>query len=523
MLQPTTIQVQTADDTWLSLTAQGEQWQAAEVVVQTPPTADAGLQVTVLPTECRLQRIKLTWPTRYAADTLFFGDAFERAYGDLRFTPLDEEKPYYWYLIAATAHASTCWGVATQPNALCAWTTTVDSISLWLDIRSGTAPLDLSHRRLDCCTILHHDYPKQSPLVSLSDFCQRLNADQPTPPTEKLIGTNDWYYAYGNNSKASVLANASAVVDLCRDLPYRPWVVIDDGWQTAHSAEYNGGPWTSGNRKFGDMAATAQAIKTLGARPGLWFRPLLSDQPALRPLALHGADSAAFTLDISRSEVLAQVAEDIRRFKQWGFELVKYDFSCFDILQQWGPTMGLTYAYGPVIFHDQTQTTAELFKRLYRTIKTAAGAMLVMGCNVVSHLAAGLIDVMRIGDDTSGRAFHRTVAMGVNALAFRMPQHAQFYQVDGDCVGITAAIPWTQNLQWLNLLADSGTPLLVSCDFNQLTPEQKQDITTAFAISCATTKLLLPMHPTQGRYPTKWQAEAQTYIYNWQYNLLEKI
>lgn len=299
--------------------------------------------------------------------------------------------------------------------------------------------------------------------------------------------------------------------------------MIDDGWQVAHRADYNGGPWTGGNAKFGDMTAVASAIKTRGARPGLWFRPLFTNQPELRPLALHAADSAAFTLDISRQEVLAQVAADMHRFKQWGFELVKYDFSCFDVLQQWGPTMGLTYAHGPVLFHDQTKTTAELFKQLYRTIKEAAGEMLVMGCNVVSHLAAGLIDVMRIGDDTSGHAFHRTVAMGVNALAFRMPQHNQFYQVDGDCVGITADIPWAKNLQWLNLLADSGTPLLVSCDFSQLTAEQKRDLAAAFARNYAQTDLLLPKLPTQGRYPTAWQAGAQTYDYTWRYNLLEPI
>ena len=36
----------------------------------------------------------------------------------------------------------------------------------------------------------------------------------------------------------------------------------------------------------------------------------------------------------------------------------------------------------------------------------------------------------RTGDDTSGRIWERTRRMGVNTLAFRLPQHNAFYHID---------------------------------------------------------------------------------------------
>ena len=46
--------------------------------------------------------------------------------------------------------------------------------------------------------------------------------------------------------------------------------------------------------------------------------------------------------------------------------------------------------------------------------------------------------------------------MGVNTLAFRMPQHSTFYSHDADCLGLTKDVPWALNEQWLRLLAGSA-------------------------------------------------------------------
>lgn len=87
---------------------------------------------------------------------------------------------------------------------------------------------------------------------------------------------------------------------------------------------------------------------------------------------------------------------------------------------------------------------------------------MIIGCNTIGHLGAGLMHLNRTGDDTSGRIWERTRRMGVNTLAFRLPQHNTFYHIDADCVGIFGMIPWEKNRQWADVLAKSGTPLFVS-------------------------------------------------------------
>src|SRR5205823_11246671 len=106
--------------------------------------------------------------------------------------------------------------------------------------------------------------------------------------------------------------------------------------------------------------------------------------------------------------------------------------------------------------------TAEIILDMYQAIREAAGPMYLIGCNTVSHLSAGLFELYRIGDDTSGEEWDRTRKMGVNTMGFRLVQHNTFYAADGDCVGLTPKVPWAKNEQWLRLLAESGAPLFIS-------------------------------------------------------------
>ncbi len=115
-------------------------------------------------------------------------------------------------------------------------------------------------------------------------------------------------------------------------------------------------------------------------------------------------------------------------------------------------------------FADRSRTNAELLNRLYDTILDGAGPALVLGCNTVGHLAAGRVHVNRTGDDTSGRDWARTQQMGVNTLAYRLPQHGRFFVADADCVPCTPPTPWARNRQFADVVARSGTALFVSVD-----------------------------------------------------------
>ena len=108
--------------------------------------------------------------------------------------------------------------------------------------------------------------------------------------------------------------------------------------------------------------------------------------------------------------------------------------------------------------------------------------MLILGCNTIGHLGAGIFDMQRTGDDTSGKEWERTRRMGVNTLAFRLPQHGTFFTVDPDCVAITEAVDWQHTRQWLELVAGSRTALFVSVATEALGPEQRAALGRAFTL-----------------------------------------
>ena len=136
--------------------------------------------------------------------------------------------------------------------------------------------------------------------------------------------------------------------------------------------------------------------------------------------------------------------------------------------------------------------------------------MLIIGCNTVSHLIAGLAQIARTGDDTSGKDWERTKKMGVNTLAFRLAQNKKFYLVDADCVGILAeCIPWEKNRRWLGLLAKSDSALFVSAPA-EISEEKKADISAAFA-EVQTPHGLRPVDRYENRTPEVWRADGESF------------
>jgi alpha-galactosidase len=107
----------------------------------------------------------------------------------------------------------------------------------------------------------------------------------------------------------------------------------------------------------------------------------------------------------------------------------------------------------------------------------------VIGCNTIGHLAAGLVEVQRTGDDTSGRRWECTRRMGVNTLAFRLAQHRTFFAMDAGCVLSTPTTPWDKNSQFLELLARSGTAVFVSVDPTTRNRRVDEDLRRAIAIA----------------------------------------
>ena len=167
-------------------------------------------------------------------------------------------------------------------------------------------------------------------------------------------------------------------------------------------------------------------------------------------------------------------------------------------------------------FYDRSRTSAEIVVDLYRAIREEAGKdCVIIGCNCISHLCAGLHELNRTGDDTSGFDWERTRRMGTNTLAFRMIQNGTFYGADADCVGITGKIDWRLNRQWLDVLSRSGSPLFVSCKPGVLNDAQMEDLRAAFRVNSVQTNKTRPIDWMESENPEEWEIDGETVRYHW--------
>ena len=456
----------------------------------------------------RPQFVTLTWQFRTEDELFVLGDAWERSYGDLCFKKLSENsRTMPWYFAATDKRQTYCFGVKTQPNAFVGFVYDESGVTAKIDCRNGGAGVLLAGRTVRLCTFVFARYALP-PFESLCRYCKVL-CDDPLLPDAVVYGGNDWYFAYGESDYDDIIRDAKLQAELSEGIENRPFMVVDDGW------EIDGflGPYEP-NEKFGDMQALADAIRSIGARPGIWARLLDNQSPEITSdmRILRGGERVY--LDPTHEKVQALLRSWIEKMHGWGYELLKHDFSTYDLFGDFGGNLtDVITNYTGWHFADETKTNAEIALDFYRLIKDACGDMLILGCNTVSHLCAGLVHINRTGDDTSGREWDRTVKMGVNTLAFRLAQNKAFYIVDADCIGILGDnIPWEKNKQWLDVLSKSDTALFSSCGV--LNEEQKADMKKAYREIQKTHKTE-PLDIYENLTPREWAVDEETVRYRW--------
>lgn len=468
------------------------------------------LDLYVTATNDKLKYIELEWNFHSNENIYVLGDAWERSYGELEFKKLKNVDRYMpWYFIATDKTSSFCFGVKTQPNAFVSFMYSVDGIKALVDCRNGGCGVELGGRKLKLATFVYKKYDSDDVYASLCDYCKTL-CDNPILPKERVYGGNNWYYAYGKSSYEQIISDAKFQVELANGIENKPFEVIDDCWQI-YSCE---GPWLP-NEKFGDMKKLADEIREVGARPGIWARLLHNrDEVLTEEMRIFQKGKRKY-LDPTHPEVQKYIKADIERIKGWGYELLKHDFTTADLFGDWGPDLNETITkIDGWSFYDKTKTNAEIVLDLYRLIKETAGDMYVIGCNTIPHLCAGLVEINRTGNDTSGREYEATKKNGVNTLAFRLAQNEAFYMCDADCVGILEDyIPWEKNKQWLHVLSYSNTPLFVSCT-DKVTEEQKKDLTEAYRVY-QDTHSFKPVDIYENPIPSEWKIDNETVKYNW--------
>ncbi|MEO7457947.1 MAG: alpha-galactosidase [Gemmatimonadaceae bacterium] len=509
---PDSVLVQTAADD-LRLVVRGTVHSGRGISLSTKPEGDALRVVLSSPAE-PVKRIRLRWRGALAGTKLILGDAWERGYGDLEWRAWAPDRVMPWYAATYDGTRTHAYGVRTGAKAFCFWQVDPGGVTLWADVRSGSAGVKLGDREFDVCHVVSRvGRGGETSFAAVHAFCRAMCA-KPRLPAQPIYGSNDWYWAYGNNSAASVRTDAQHIVELSPSGENRPFAVIDDGWQPERSADKKGvGLWDRGNEKFPDMPGLAAEVRKIGARPGIWIRPLQATADTKDSWRLPRDKQF---VDPTIPDVEARIMADMHRIREWGYDLIKHDYTTYDILGRWGFQMGAamtrdgwTFAEGPV------RTTAEVIDRLYGAIRAGARDTLIIGCNTVSHLSAGHFEMCRVGDDTSGSEWSRTRKMGVNTLAFRGAQHGAFYVADADCVGVTNDIPWHQNRQWLDLVARSGTMLFVSLAPDALGADKRRDVKAALAMAAVPQPLAEPLDWQASLYPSRWKLMGRERTYDW--------
>jgi alpha-galactosidase len=494
------------------LTRSGSEWRSGDLAV-TLESVSSGIAVSLAAPSLAVTHLRIRWQIPHPEDILVLGDAWERSYGDLGWRNVVAERPLPWYCALHQSDTTHCYGVQTGAASLAMWQVDAAGITLWLDLRNGGDGVALGTRVLKAATLVGRRGDRgESVHSALSAFCRAL-CPSPRLPKSTVYGSNDWYYAYGRNTAEGILRDAELMASLAPASGPKPFAIVDDGWQD--------------KRAFPDMAALTAQIRSKGASPGLWIRPMRAQQDSNRKLLLpearFGRRQERFrelAYDPTIPEAREIALDSMREAVRWGNELVKHDYSTYELFGAWGSEMGPSVTTSGWHFNDRSQTNAEIVLSLYRGLREAAGERtVVIGCNTIGHLAAGMFEVNRTGDDVSGRTWERTRRMGVNTLAFRLPQNRAFFIVDADCVPLTKSIEWEKTRMWLDAVARSGTALIISPEPGAVDNGQKGAVREAFALAAATPAAgaddtLLSSTPQLWTFQRGGEPQRATYAWN---------
>jgi alpha-galactosidase len=505
----------------INLARAGQNWQADGVEIVTElRRGKAGPEgaVFVSAPKIPLTRIRLRWHGGFPGGWRYLGDHWERSYGDLEFRGLAGDRLMPWYFLATNGKATQACGVKTGSSSICCWQVDAAGVTLWLDVSNGGSGVHLGNRRLHAATIVTcTGRPGDTCFGVAATLCQAM-CERPRISSQPIYGSNNWYYMYGNNTSArATLRDAELLAELVTGkVSNRPFCVIDMGW---HAGREGAGPARQTSAGYPDMPGLAAKMRAVGVRPGIWTRPTLTVEKKAEPWRLPGAGGRSqgdlIVMDPTIPEALNYISENVSILQQWGYELIKHDYSTFDLFRRWGFEMGPGLTDEGWHFHDQTRTNAEIISGLYQAIREASGSAALIGCNTIGHLAAGLVEVQRIGDDTSGREWSRTRKMGVNALAFRLPQHEAFFAADADCVPVTSDIPWSLTRQWLDLVTKSGTALFVSVDPEAVQPSQRSGLSAALVAASEPRKAGVPLDWLETTVPERWHLDRKPTQFDW--------
>jgi alpha-galactosidase len=268
------------------------------------------------------------------------------------------------------------------------------------------------------------------------------------------VGWCSWYHYFGKLGWPDVLENLDSAAADRKAFPFDVFQV-DDGYETEI------GDWLSAKPGYPDLGGLAGAIKEKRFRAGIWAAPfsaaetsrLFAEHPEWmvaeggRPKPCYkGWGRTIYALDTTRPDVKSWLDATFRTLRRAGFTYLKIDF---------------LFAAAMAGARRKPVTPIQAYREGLRVIRRAAGRDFVLGCGAPLLPSVGLVDGMRIGEDTA--PYWKTKPSGFqgpnaffalkNAL-MRQFMHQAFWLNDPDCLLVRdREIDLTRNERELYALA----------------------------------------------------------------------
>lgn len=245
------------------------------------------------------------------------------------------------------------------------------------------------------------------------------------------VGWCSWYHYFANVTWWDIEIN----LDLARGrYPFEVFQV-DDGY------EQDIGDWTDRRRPWPELPEMARAIADRGFVAGIWTAPfsasdtsrlfrehpdwMVADEGRPKP-CYYGWGKTIFALDTTHPAVKAWLRDLFRTLQEAGFHYFKIDFLFSAAMP------GDRYAdVSPI----------DAYRQGLQVIRESVGRDFVLGCGAPLLPSVGLVDGMRVGEDTAPSWNSGLAALeGVNAYhALKNPlmrqfMHNRLWRNDPDCI-----------------------------------------------------------------------------------------
>lgn len=228
--------------------------------------------------------------------------------------------------------------------------------------------------------------------------------DYPDRPQKTVQGWCSWHHFGRRINEKLVLDQVRKIREgMTTSERGNFYILIDDGWS-------RWGDWEGrGNGQFpSEMGETAEKLKTMGFRPGIWMAPFLVDPGS--KLAVDHPDWLIEDRLGRKMEGMMQTPVDRHLgYKKWMIDIRKeparqYLHQVMDrIVNNWGyELVKMDFLYAPYFYPDlQGGEGRDILRGFLGEVRKTVGSAYLMACGCPLEAAVGIMDSIRVARDVT--------------------------------------------------------------------------------------------------------------------------